>query len=316
MQRTEITGVIGRVGQLVTDRYVFADIGVRLAKLLAERLAGGGYDRVSAPKELAALVTEDLQSVNGDRHLRLKHHEIEIAEEANDPTEAELAPLVETTMGGIVQVRHLTGNVGYLELKPYLFPPVLAGAAMVAAMQLIAPTDALILDLRATLGGDPDMTTLVCGYLFDEPVHLNSLYQRDGERTRQLWSPAYVPGPRFGGRKPVYVLTSSATFSGGEEFAYDLQQQGRASIVGERTRGGAHPRIGFRVHPHLELTVPVARPINPVSGTNWEGHGATPDVEVPAGEAFEVAYRAALEGSVRRLHPDSAAAVEAGRALG
>jgi C-terminal processing protease CtpA/Prc len=181
---------------------------------------------------------------------------------------------------------------------------------MAAATQLLAHTDALILDLRATFGGDPDMVALVCGYLFDEPTHLNSMYERDGERIRQSWSPAYVPGPRFGGRKPVYVLTSAATFSGGEGLSYDLQQQGRATVVGERTRGGAHPRIGVRVHPHLELTIPVARPIHPVSGTNWEGCGVAPDVEVPAGEAFEVAYKTALE-AVRHWNPHSPAAAEA-----
>ncbi|MGI8691709.1 MAG: S41 family peptidase [Geodermatophilaceae bacterium] len=47
----------------------------------------------------------------------------------------------------------------------------------------------------------------------------------------------------------MYVLTSGATFSGGEALAYDLQQLGRATVVGERTRGGAHPRRGFRVQP-------------------------------------------------------------------
>ncbi|MFS8477982.1 MAG: S41 family peptidase [Micromonosporaceae bacterium] len=169
------------------------------------------------------------------------------------------------------------------------------GAQVTAAMRLLAHADALIIDLRRTFGGDPDMVALVCGYLFDEPTHLISMHHRDGGRVRQSWSPPYVPGPRFGGRKPVYVLTSAQTFSGGEELAYDLQHLGRATVVGERTRGGAHPRVGVRLHPHLELTIPVARPVHPVSGGNWEGRGVEPDIPVPAAEALDVAHRAAQE---------------------
>jgi C-terminal processing protease CtpA/Prc len=108
-----------------------------------------------------------------------------------------------------------------------------------------------------------------------------------------------VPGKRFGGTKPVYVLTSPRTFSGAEELAYDLQQLGRAVVVGERTGGGAHPRRGFRVHPHLEATIPTGRAINPVSGTNWELVGVTPDLEVPADEALVHAHREALRKLAR-----------------
>ena len=102
-----------------------------------------------------------------------------------------------------------------------------------------------------------------------------------------------MPGVRFGTTKPVYVLTSGNTFSGGEELAYDLQQLRRATVVGERTKGGAHPRTGHRLHPHLELTVPTGRAINPVSGTNWEGVGVVPDVAVPADRALTVAHEQA-----------------------
>jgi hypothetical protein len=42
---------------------------------------------------------------------------------------------------------------------------------------------------------------------------------------------------RYGGK--VTVLTSSDTFSGGEECAYDFQTHQRGTIVGETTGGGA-----------------------------------------------------------------------------
>ena len=139
------------------------------------------------------------------------------------------------------------------------------------------------------------MVALLCSYLFDDDVHLNDLYHRADDSTAQFWTLPYVPGSRFGGTKPLYVLTSSTTFSGAEELTYNLQQRGRATVVGETTRGGAHPVQAYRVDAHLRATVPIARAINPVSGTNWEGTGVTPDVEVPAESAFQEAYRVALE---------------------
>lgn len=92
----------------------------------------------------------------------------------------------------------------------------------------------------------------------------------------------------------MYVLTSDLTFSGGEEFAYNLKAQGRATLVGETTRGGAHPTQVFPITPTFEITVPIARSVNPVTGGNWEGTGVEPDLAVPAIEAFDAAYREAL----------------------
>lgn len=163
-------------------------------------------------------------------------------------------------------------------------------------MAMLWATDALLLDLRRCRGGSPDTVALVCSYLLeDEPIHLNDLVTPSTGSVRQYWTVPQLVGPRFGGSKPIWVLTSSTTFSAAEELTYNLQQLGRAVVVGERTRGGAHPRGGFRVHPHLEATVPIARAVNPVSGTNWEGTGITPDVEVPADAAFALAFGHALD---------------------
>ncbi|MEO3778195.1 S41 family peptidase [Micromonospora sp. B11E3] len=293
MRQDEITEVVERAGRLVAERYVFPDVAERVAARLADRLRAGRYADAAGPAALAALVTEDLQSVNGDQHLRLNHHDAALPERAETLDEQWWARQAATTMGGIARVQRLAGNVGLLEIRPCLFPPQVAGDAMVAALRLLGGTDALLLDLRGNRGGSPDMTALLCGWLFAEPAHLHTMHDRAGG-ARQFWSAAYLPVPRYAPEKPVHVLTSTRTVSGGEELAYDLQQLGRATVVGERTPGAAHPCVGRRLHPHLELTVPVARPVNPVSGANWEGRGVLPDVEAPDREAEAVAYRMAL----------------------
>lgn len=161
-------------------------------------------------------------------------------------------------------------------------------------MELVSHTNALIVDLRYNGGGSPDGVIFWTSHFFpDEKTHLSSIYDGATGATKQYWSLAYLPGERYLDR-PVYLLTSGYTFSGGEEFCYNLKAQGRATLIGETTRGGAHPTDSFPITPTLEITVPTARSVNPVTGTNWEGTGVEPDIAVPAPEAFAVAYRKAL----------------------
>jgi C-terminal processing protease CtpA/Prc len=168
-------------------------------------------------------------------------------------------------------------------------------------MNFLANMNALIVDLRQCKGGNPGMVALISSYLFDgEPVHLNSLYWRDEDLTQQYWTLPYVPGKRFG-EKPVYVLTSSDTFSAGEEFAYNLKTRQRVTLVGERTGGGAHPGSPFRLHPHFEVFIPVGRAINPITNQNWEGSGVAPDVSVPQDQALNAAYKLALESIIENI---------------
>jgi hypothetical protein len=285
--------VIDETARLLTEHYVFPEIAEQLTGLLQRRLAEGAYD-VDDTEELARLVTTDLQSVNGDRHLRLKHHAAPVSTKRGAATRDAMRRDFDTSLGGAPRVQLLDGGVALVELAPMLFPLEWAAEPLSAALTLASRAQALIVDLRANRGGDPDTVAFVCSYLLDERTHLNTMHWRDGERSEQSWSLPYVPGARFGGSKPLYVLSSDSTFSAAEELAYDLQQLGRAVVVGEPTRGGAHPCQGWTLHPHLEATVPVGRAINPVSGTNWEGTGVQPDIPCAAADALDHAHALAL----------------------
>ncbi len=302
----DVPKIIAEVRTLLVDYYVFPDVAAGLESLLTSRSAA--YAELTTPPALAEAVTEDLQSVNGDRHLRLKYHEDEVPDGDDAAVMHESARRFARSLGGVPRVELLPGGVAHVELAPQMFPAEWAGEVVAAAFTLVSRAEALILDLRENRGGDPHTVALVCSYLLDEPTHLNTMHSRENNSRHQFWSLPHVPGTRFGATKPVYVLTSGTTFSGAEELAYDLQQLGRATVIGEQTGGGAHPRRGFTVHPHLEFAVPTARAVNPVTGTNWELVGVTPDHPVPAADALSYARRAALSELVRRDAPTSAEA--------
>ena len=296
MDETELADVVDQVRALVEAHYIFPEVAAKVSAVLAAGLAGGRYP--AGLPALAAAVTADLQSVNGDQHLRLIYHEQAIPPRTpGDDTEeyAAMAQWADQTCGGVACAQRLAGNVGYLDLRPVLFPVFLCGEIITAAMSLLAATDALIIDLRRCLGGEPSMAAFLISYLWDrDPAQLSGLRERQDNLLRQSWTLPYVPGRRFGKDKPVYVLTSAVTFSGGEQLSYDLQQLGRAIIVGETSRGGANAREGFRIHPHLEATISVATAVSPKTGGNWEGTGVAPDIQAAADRARDTAYERAL----------------------
>jgi C-terminal processing protease CtpA/Prc len=172
--------------------------------------------------------------------------------------------------------------VGYLELYGFE-PPDFARDALAAAMTFLAHTQALIIDVRHNRGGSPAMVALLCSYLLPAypPIHLNDLYWRPDDSTRQWWTVPHLMAPRYEGR-PVYILTSQETFSAAEEFAYNLQVLQRATVVGEHTPGAAHPGQGYRLDDHFWMFLPVGQAINPVTQQNWAETGVIPDVKVPA----------------------------------
>ena len=113
------------------EQYLFADLGVQLGELLDRGAAAGRYDAVvGGLPALADIVTADLQSLNGDLHLRLIHHADPLPDLADEAAEmAMYTAMARDVMNGIRRLERLDGNVGLLCLAPMLFPVDIAGAA-------------------------------------------------------------------------------------------------------------------------------------------------------------------------------------------
>lgn len=282
----------------LNESYVFPDVAKRMEEAVRARQKRGEYDAITDGNALAAKLTEDFQEVSHDKHLHVDYSPVKIPDRPEDakPSPEEIAEYHRQMLRmncGFEKVEHLSGNIGYLKFDMFADPEV-CGPTAVAAMNFLGNVDSIILDLRENGGGDPKMIALISTYLFAEPTHLNDLWERKDNSTHQYWTLPYVPGKRLDD-KPVYVLTSKDTFSGAEEFSYNLKNLKRATLVGETTGGGAHPVSGHRIDDHFMIGVPYARAINPISKTNWEGTGVEPDVKVPAADALATAEKLALE---------------------
>jgi C-terminal processing protease CtpA/Prc len=242
--------------------------------------------------------------VSRDKHLRVRYSHRPLPERAarTGPTAEEREQhrnYLNRINYGFERIERLPGNIGYMDFRGFT-DPELGAETVAAAFNFLANTDGLIIDLRQNGGGTPGMVALISSYLFGpEPVHLNDLYWREGDRTDQFWTLKEVPGRRYAG-KDVYVLTSNRTFSGAEEFSYNLKNLKRATIVGEATGGGAHPGGVNRLHAHFSAFIPTGRAINPITKSNWEGTGVEPDVKVPAAQALKVAHLAALKKAAEK----------------
>lgn len=316
--------IIESLVEKITALYIFPDLAEQICSNLKQHAENGDYASLQEGELFALALTLHLQEVNHDEHLWVRWHPEPLPADANvlrTSPEWQAQRRVEARLEnyGLPKVERLAGNVGYLEIH-YFHRPAWGGETAAAAMNFLANTQALIIDLRKCTGGYPGMIALILSYLFgEEPIHLSSIYWRDEDITQQFWSLPYIPGKRYGD-KPVYALTSKVTFSGGEAFASILQTRHRATLIGDQTDGGAHPGASYQIHPHFEAFIPIGRTIDPVTGKDFKGVGVIPDISIPQEHAFQAAYALALKAVLASLGeapsgPFQALAKEAQNAL-
>jgi hypothetical protein len=290
--------IVDSVSAALAEGYVFPEVGAEMAKLIRKNLKRGNYENIDSIDEFAEALARDLREVCHDGHLSVAYippdmmEEFRLRQNAGDDRERTAARLAKDNFM-FKKLEILAGNVGYLRLDAFV-DATYSGATAVAAMNFLAHCDALIIDLRYNGGGSPSLIQLLTSYFYVQPTHLNSFYTPNTDSLQQFWTHAYVPGPRMTDVE-LYVLTSGRTFSGAEEFTYNLKNLERATIVGETTGGGAHP-VNRRLFPTLNISVgiPFGRAINPLTGTNWEGTGVTPHIEIQEDKALPAAHAEAL----------------------
>lgn len=284
-----IKELVDAVADSINENYVYPEKGKALADAIRKKLAAGSYDKLTSPGALASRLTSDLRAVVDDKHLAV------VGSGGAAPAGGAFDPhRASRDNYGFEKAERLPGNIGYVKLNMF-HPGEDAETAAAAAMNFLGNCDALIFDLRENGGGSPEMIAFLSGYLFEKKVLLNKFYNRPEDKTTETWSREDVPGHKFSDDVPVYVLVSGRTFSGAEEFTYNLKNLKRATIVGATTGGGAHPVAGHNINDCMTAMVPFARAINPITNTNWEGTGVEPDIKVSPTDALTIAQREALK---------------------
>lgn len=301
--------VVQKVTADIKANYVDPALANRIASAIAKRQVGGAYASATGAQAFSAALAKDLRAVSGDLHFNARFDEPVRARgrASNAAPRADANDLsIQTVRSGfgIDKIERLPGNVGYIELRDF-GPTDLVGPAYTAALSLLAGADALILDLRRNGGGSPASVAYLMSHFFPlgDRRHLNDLYDRPTNTTQAFWT---LPSVTQRYRKPVYVLTSARTGSGGEECAYDFQTQKRATLVGETTLGAANPVRLFDMGHGIVVAIPVGRAINPITHTSWEHVGVKPDIAVPAAQALQTAHVAILRNLLATARDDDA----------
>jgi len=283
----ERTRVIDVAAKLLDDYYLYPDVARKVSAKIKALQAQGEYRGITDGEIFAVRLGDDMVASSGDKHIGVDF----FARSAPGPQPARDSQWLAATNCGFATAGHFPPNIGYLELSSFDDPKYCTRTA-VAAMNFLADSDALIIDLRQNHGGAPRMTALLASYLFDNRTHFDDIDSPGTHHIEHLWTLPNLPGKKFLGR-PVFVLTSSSTFSAAEEFAYDLKSLKRATVVGETTGGGAHAEAPHKIDDHFYIRIPFARFVNPITGTDWEGTGVEPNVKVSAAEALTVAEKLA-----------------------
>jgi Peptidase family S41/N-terminal domain of Peptidase_S41 in eukaryotic IRBP len=288
--------VLESAAKLLDEFYVFPDVGHKMALSLRSAEQRGEYRDITDARVFKARLTDDLVAISHDWHLRVMYTP---AGSPAGPSEAgNGGPRPQGPDCAFDKVERYPNNVGYVKFDAFMDSDACTEMA-VQAMRFLAHVDAIIFDLRDNHGGGGDVGAVLSSYLFTQPTHLEDVYDRTTGKTSQSWTSPYVPGDRLGDI-PVYVLTSGGTFSAGENFAYELQAAKRATVVGEVTGGGANIGQPHRIDEQFVIWIPNARPVNPYTGTNWDGNGVIPDVKVPASDALDVARKLASQAIKKR----------------
>lgn len=286
------------LGAMISKEYFDPKVGADVDAALKRSLAEGRYARAADDQTLARLLNRDLYAATHDKHLNVEARLDVPAERERSTAQADesRALTVRRSNAGVRRIEILPGNVGYLEMTNF-FRPEEAGDAIATAMQTLSHADALILDMRANGGGSPGTVALLVSYLLDPGVPLWDIVHRAPEGPDHYATAAVS---RHDAKRPVYVLTSASTFSGGEGLAFILQERHRAEVVGEVTAGAANAGRPYRVNARFSVTIPNGQVKSAVGGGNWEGAGVAPDVKTPAADALRVAHARALRGLIDR----------------
>lgn len=306
MTKKDKRQIVQLISENLLETYIDLDFAKEMTSALKSNIKSNRYKSITNPNEFSKIVTQDLQKVSKDLHLKLSFEPKKIAQKKRVmPEEMKIkrAQMMAMRMAeinyGFTEVKVLNGNIGYLNLR--MFADIkYAKYAATAAMSFLNNTNAIIIDLRTNGGGVPSMMQLLSSYFTGaKPILLSNFYERKTNSKTQLYTFETIDGKRMT-NKPLYILTSKKTFSAAEAFTYTLKHLGKAVVVGEITKGGANRTKTINLNNNFSISIPYIKSIHPVTKSNWEVVGIQPTIKTSEKEAFVIAYIDAIHKTITR----------------
>jgi hypothetical protein len=274
------------IADAIEERYVIEDVAKHSAETIRSDAASGALDvNCGDGSAFAQHLTDYLREVTGDKHFFV---DFPSGNETGTDWIEEWRNGAAANAFGVARVERLNGNIGYLAISSfYEYEP--AKDALTAAFSLLSTSDALILDLRNNGGGSPE-TAWPIEWTFRSAGAPISRRIDCRVCEHDPLTEADFDWPRYGSERPLVILINKRSFSAAEAVAYGLQAEGRAIVIGDGSGGGAHMLGGgVSVSGGWVVGIPEARPLNSVTGSNWEGEGVVPDIEAQTEDALSKA---------------------------
>lgn len=286
--------VLADITQKVKDYYIDKEAYKKVDSLFQSDFKKGAYQHLNK-EDFAKLLAQKLRTNVKDKHFSVRYLENHSPEKLIDEKEKERLNDFHNSLEnfGFENVRRLEGNIGYINFKGFASPESSA-STLAAAMNFVANTNALIIDLRENQGGHGGMVLLFCSYFFDKETELYATYYRHEDKTVVDRTQSNVLGLKYLHKK-IYILTGKGTFSAAEALAYFLQQHKLAEVIGETTAGAANPVEHFLIQNQYLLLVPAGKVSSSINHKNWEHIGVTPDQVVIAKDALKAAHIKSLK---------------------
>jgi len=284
--------VIDTLSKALIANYVFTDKARLMSKYLYGQLAKGAYRNIKDPRVFADTISDDLQTACPDQHIHFDFNpSVPQTRPGGQPApdrymdSLEKANLLANNFA-FTASDVLSGNVGYVKFTGFMPVSPAAKETITAAFRFVQHTQALIIDLRENHGGNEAMIKQIESYFFPEKTRMNDVITPGKRDTAKGWTdPTATDGLVM--RMPVFILTSTNTFSAGENFAYAMQAAKRAVIAGEKTAGASHFTDRFFLGHGFMAGIPNARAYNIHTGTEWEGVGVIPDIALKADTSLD-----------------------------
>ncbi|MCG9792931.1 S41 family peptidase [Flavobacterium algicola] len=285
---------MNQIAAKVKNHYIFKDIAIQTDSLLRQKNIQDKFALLDN-KDFAKQLTTYLKSVTKDKHFFIKYigNTQVNSKVPNDKEQQKIYNYLNSLENyGFESVKRLEGNIGYINYKGFAEPKS-SEIAMAAAMNFVANTNSLIIDLRENKGGDGNTLLQFCSYFFKVKTKLYDTYFRNTDHSTEDWTKNKVLGLKYL-NKPIYILTSGTTFSAGEGLSYFLQSYNLAKVIGEQTGGAANPVDHFIIDNQFLVLIPSGKITATLTKNSWEQLGVTPDIIVSKEKAFTNTYCMAL----------------------